>query len=98
MLFTSARARVSAVICGLLQDEQAERYDGRMKVVLKIVAGNGNSRATVEAVTTRMETVPESITLNERRVFFHRFTLELAADLDRTITVEIHRHMADYIK
>ncbi len=85
-------------LSGLFKDEQAERYDGRMKVVLKIVAGDGNSLATVEAVTTRMETVPESITLNERQVFFHRFTLELAADLDRTITVEIHRHMADFIK
>ena len=83
---------------GAFTDEQSERYEGVLDVVLEIRSDRGFRDAFVEARATRVQTVPEDITVNERRTVFFELTKSLMADVNRQLEDRIRQHLPKYLK
>lgn len=75
-------------LVGLVTIEQAERYDGAVRVRMEVVDANGRSGGTASAYATRYQTVSEGASLNER----NRVWLDLVNDLMADFNGEMERN------
>ena len=83
---------------GALTDEQSERYDGVLDVILEIRSDRGFRDAYVEARARRTRTVSEDITVNERKKVFFEMTEGLMADVNAQLEDRIREHLARYLR
>lgn len=80
-------------IRGAFTTDQAQKYDGRLEMLVEITAGRGTQSGNTSAIALRARTVPENITLNDRdRVYF-----ELAETLLHDIDRELERNISQYL-
>ena len=83
---------------GAFTEEQSERYEGVLDVVLEIRSDRGFRDAYVEARSTRTRTVSEDITVNDRRRVFFELTEGLMADVSAQLEDRIREHLAKYLR
>jgi hypothetical protein len=83
---------------GAFTDEQSERYEGVLDVVLEIRSDRGFRDAHVEATATRTQSVSKDITVNERRTVFFEMTEALMVDLNAQLEARIREHLAKYLR
>lgn len=78
---------------GAFTTDQAQRYDGRVEVLVEVSSPRGQRSGSTSAMAQRSQTVPENITLNERdRVYFNLADI-LLKDIDR----ELERNISQYL-
>ena len=78
--------------------DQSERYDGVIDISVEIRDEVGNSRATVETIVSRSQTVPENIPLNQREKVWFRMTEAMMSDLNAALEKQIRIHMKEWIR
>lgn len=85
-------------VTGFFTDEQEERYDVALDLMIEIVGADGRYiEAHVRASAAASATVAEDATLEERDGALHRLTEEAIQSLDRELDAGIRRHLADYL-
>ncbi|MSO71049.1 MAG: hypothetical protein EXQ88_03425 [Alphaproteobacteria bacterium] len=82
---------------GVLRDDQSERYDAALKVELAILNGEVKI-ARVFAEATASRSVPESITIEGRRLAWAELTAALMEQIDQTLEAEIRRSMPPHLR
>ncbi len=88
------RLETQSGLGGLIKIEQAERYDARLVVQVRIEDGRGLTRARVEVTAERSITVPEDATLHEREAAWFRLTESLLRDFDAEMERRLRQVMA----
>ena len=94
---TETALEVEGGLRGAFTDEQSERYEGILDVVLEIRSDRGFRDAYVEARAMRTLTVPEDITVNDRRMIFLEMTEGLMADINAQLEDRIRQHLPRYL-
>ncbi|MDA8231790.1 MAG: hypothetical protein M0006_10665 [Magnetospirillum sp.] len=84
-------------ITGLFKEEQGERYDGSLDVVIQIQDERHMTLGEVEARATRSRTVPEGATVNERDRDLYEITEGLVRDVDSQMDGLIHGYLARWV-
>ncbi len=87
----------STGLTGLVTKDQAERYDARMAVELRIVDAGGRAVATARAEAVRSRSVREDITLNERDQVWYEMTKDIMRELDRQLEQTVRTSLAPYL-
>lgn len=83
---------------GLFTTDQAERYDGVVRVTLKIFDAGGEERATATATASRSQTVPEDISLDERDKVWFGMTEKMMGTLNNTLEKAIRENLAQWVR
>lgn len=84
-------------VAGLFYNEQEIRYDAALEVSIEYVGraiGAGQARTRV----IRTQTVPETLTVNERSQVFYTLLKGLTDDLDRELTASARRYLGQFIR
>lgn len=84
-------------VAGLFYNEQEIRYDAALEVSIEYV---GRAIVAVQARTRviRTQTVPETLTVNERSQVFYTLLKGLTDDLDRELTASARRYLGQFIR
>lgn len=83
---------------GMFKKEQSARYNGALQVELRIRDQRGVTVASSEAKSTRSQTTPEDVTLNQRDQVWYEISESLIKEIDARLTENIRTYMPDYIK
>ena len=94
---TETAIEVEGGLKGAFTDDQSERYEGVLDVVLEIRSDRGFRDAYVEARAMRTRTVPEDITVNDRQIVFLEMTQALMADINAQLEDRIRQHLPKYL-
>jgi len=83
---------------GMFKDEQAERYDGSLEVMVEILDARHLPIGTdVTARATRTRSLAEDVTVNERERALFDITESMARDIDTQLDGLIHSYMAKWV-
>ncbi len=77
-------------------NQQSERYNGHLKIVLQIQKNNSQGR--IEAVTVRSQTVAENASLNDRDRAFYQLTKDMIIALDQEAEAKIKQQLTNYLR
>jgi hypothetical protein len=81
---------------GAVTVDQARRYDATLTVTVEIRNDRGFRQAFATATAERSQTVPEDLTLNERRAIQHRLVEVLMNDLNTALEAKIAEFLSAY--
>ena len=85
-------------IKGMLKDEQAERYDGTLEVMVEILDARHMAIGTdVTSRATRTRTLAEDVTVNERERALYEITESMARDIDTQLDGLIRSYMSKWL-
>ena len=84
-------------LTGLVTTEQAERYDARVEIEMKLIEDGGRVAGTATAEAVRSRTVAENITLNQRETVWFQMTEDLMKDLDQQLETTIRSALAPFV-
>ncbi len=83
---------------GMFKDEQSERYDGSLEVMVEILDARHMSIGTdVTARATRTRSLAEDVTVNEREKALYEVTESMARDIDTQLDGLIRTYMAKWV-
>ncbi|MHA1113257.1 MAG: hypothetical protein ACTSRY_01975 [Alphaproteobacteria bacterium] len=82
---------------GLFTVDQSERYDANLEVMLEIRDARGFRAAFVKASAERMRSIAENASAADRDRLFFQITEGLMADIDRSLEVNIRRHLSKFV-
>jgi len=74
--------RTDKGLTGMFKEEQAERYDGKLDVEVQILDARHMQQANVTARATRVRSLAEGVTVNERDKALHEITELMITDID----------------
>jgi len=90
--------KVDTSIKGMLKDEQSERYDGTLEVMVEILDARHMPVGTdVTARATRTRTLAQDATVNEREKALYEVTETMARDIDTQLDGLIHSYMGKWV-
>jgi hypothetical protein len=95
---TETAIEVEGGLKGAFTEDQSERYEGVLDVVLEIRSDRGFRDAYVEARAMRTRTVSEDITVNDRQRVFFEMTKGLMADINAQLEDRIRQHLSRYLR
>ena len=81
----------------LVTKEQAERYDARLAVELRIIDSMGRVVGKADAESVRSRSVAEDITITEREQVWYDMTRDLMTELDRQLDKTIKTVLFPYV-
>jgi len=84
-------------LSGLFTTDQSERYEFRVAAELKVQEVNGN-RAIATADSSRMKTVSEDITLNDREMVYFEQTEIMMREFDVQMEKNIRQFLGDFLR
>jgi hypothetical protein len=76
-------------------NQQTERYDGHVKVILHVLRDDSQGRITAEA--TRSQTAAEHISLNDRDRIYYQLTRDLITALDQEVEAKARLYLSDFL-
>jgi hypothetical protein len=85
-------------IKGAFIDDQAARYDAKVRIRIEIINSLGETEGRAEALAHRARSVPEGITLVEREQIWFELTEQVMRELDVELEATIRRYLGDYIR
>ncbi len=94
---TETKLKTKKGLSGLVTDEQSKRYDAVLAVRIEVYEA-GFERAFTESEARRSQTVPQSITLNDRDMVFYDMTKALARDFDTEMERNIRQFLGAYVR
>lgn len=83
-------------VTGLLKDELAYRYDGRLAV--RLIVTRGHDTGEVEVVVTRSQTMLENVTVNERTAIWYQMMDQMMVDLNTEMETNIDLYLQAFIR
>jgi hypothetical protein len=83
---------------GAFTNDQSERYDARLEVVVEVRSVRGFQDAFASAIATRSRTVAEDISLYDRELVFFDMTKALMEDLNAELEKNIEQFLARFIR
>jgi len=84
-------------LSGLFTTDQSERYEFRVAAELKVQEVNGN-RAIATADSSRMKTVSEDITLNDREMVYFEQTEIMMREFDVQMEKNIRQFLGGFLR
>lgn len=90
------RLKVEKGLRGAVTIDQATRYDATLTVTLEIRNDRGFRQAFATASAERSQTVPEDLTVNERRAIQHQLVEDVMIDLNATLEAKIAEFLSAY--
>lgn len=90
------RLKVETGLRGAVTIDQATRYDATLTVTLEIRNDRGFRQAFATASAERSQTVPEDLTVNERRAIQHQLIEDVMIDLNATLEAKIAEFLSAY--
>jgi hypothetical protein len=90
------RLKVEKGLRGAVTIDQATRYDATLTVTLEIRNDRGFRQAFATASAERSQTVPEDLTVNERRAIQHQLIEDVMIDLNATLEAKIAEFLSAY--
>lgn len=84
-------------LTAIVTKEQAERYDARLAVELRIVDSMGRVVGKAEAEAMRRRSVAEDITINDRDRVWYEMTKDLVAEVDRQLDKTVRTVLQPYV-
>ena len=85
-------------IKGAFIDDQAARYDAKVKIRIEIINSLGEIEGRAEALAHRTRSVSEGATLVEREQIWFELTEHVMRELDVELEATIRRYLGDYIR
>jgi hypothetical protein len=85
-------------IKGAFIDDQAARYDAKVKMRIEIINSLGEIEGRAEALAHRTRSVSEGITLVEREQIWFELTEQVMRELDVELEATIRRYLGNYIR
>ncbi len=82
---------------GAFRDDQAERYDARLEVELRIYGTGAMSEANISTVATRSLSVSEKASLADRERAFQTILNDLMASINAELEKNIYQYFGQYI-
>ncbi len=90
--------KVDTSVKGMFKDEQAERYDGTLEVLVEILDARHLPIGTdITARATRTRSLAEDVTVNERERALFDITETMARDVDTQLDGLIHSYMSKWV-
>lgn len=90
--------KIDTSVKGMFKDEQAERYDGTLEVMVEILDARHLPIGTdVTARATRTRSLAEDVTVNERERALFDITETMARDIDTQLDGLIHSYMSKWV-
>lgn len=84
-------------VTGLVINEQAVRYEAKLRVRLEISSSYGHKKSYVTAKAELNRTASEALTLLEKNEFFIQLTEDLMNMLNSELELNIIRHLKVYL-
>ena len=88
---------VDSGLRGLLTNEQALEYEGRIQVTLTAVGSGGDVRAEASSEVWQTRTMAENATPGEQQMLLYEMVETLVQSLDKEIIPEMQKYFGDYI-
>lgn len=82
---------------GAFTNEQAERYDGKVKASLRI-EGLPNAEAYASATVNHSQTLAENATINDREDLWFEMSEKLLQAFDPAMSNSIRQHLGEYLR
>jgi hypothetical protein len=82
---------------GAFTNDQAQQYDARLEVEMRIYSDRAISDASINVVATRTRTIAENASVAEREKLFHDMLNELMASLNAELEKNIYQYFGNYI-
>ena len=83
---------------GVFTNDQAQRYDARVKVSVRLEGVPRVSEAYAEAEAMHAQTVAENATVNVREQAWFNLTEAVMKDFDPAMATSIRKHLADFVR
>lgn len=84
---------------GFVTDDQSERYDASLKVVIKLYDGiDPLSRADANVIATRSQTINEEATIADRERLWHDMTRDMLTAFDKEAEIQMRHHFRNYLR
>lgn len=93
-----SKLNVEKGISGKFKDQQSERYDASLDVMINARNERGLTTHTVSARSSRYKTVPESISLNDREKIWYEMVEALMGDINAQLESNIREYMGLYLQ
>jgi len=84
-------------IKGLLTVEPDKQYDARLEIELRIYGDAPLSEASVNVVATRMLTMAEDISLNDRNMKYRGMIADIMANMNAELEKNIAQYLPAYV-
>ena len=86
-------------LTGLFTDDQDSRYDASLNVTLRLYDGvNPISVAMGDVIITRMRTINEKATIDDRLRLFHAMTKDMMAAFDAQAEQRLRQYFSAYVR
>lgn len=87
----------SGGIRGLVTNEQSERYDGEIEMLLEIIGPGGRQLASVSSRATRSRSVAENISLAQREKIWFTMLEAMMNDLNASLERQIRENFRPWL-
>ena len=94
---TETKLMVDKGISGKFTDQQAERYEANLEVVINVRDERGMVVSSAMAKANRLRSVPESVSLNDREKIWYEMVESLMKDLNQGLESSIKEYMGLYL-
>ena len=84
-------------LTGMFKEEQAERYDGKLEVQVQILDARHLPVADVVARATRVRSLAEGVSVNERDKALHEMVELMMTDIDAQLDGLIHTYLSRWV-
>ena len=91
------RLAVDSGLRGLLTNEQAIEYEGRIQVTLMALDGGGVVQAEASSEVWQTRTMAENVTPDDRQMLLYEMIETLVQSLDKEIIPEMRQYFGDYV-
>lgn len=84
---------------GLFTDDQAERYDARLRVTMRLYAGDrAISDAEGNVNVVRARSINEKATLSEREQFYQQIVIDMMQQFDSEAEMRLRQYFSNYLR
>jgi hypothetical protein len=96
---TETALRTDDSLSGLFKEEQSERYDARIRVVLRLYSGaRGIAQTQGDVTVTRMRTISEEATVVEREQLFDTMLRDIMEVFNREAEDRLQQYFSPYLR
>lgn len=92
------RLKKSTGLKGFFTNDQSERYDATVRLVVEVFDLSRQMKASAEAEARRSRSVGENITLAAREQAWFSLTEALMVDFDDVMEKQIRNHLSSFLK
>ena len=85
-------------IRGLFTNDQSERYDGVIEIKIEVKNKKGKQLGMISSKSNRSQTVPEDITITQRRQVWFGLVETMMNDLNGSLERQVRQHFQKWLR